>query len=87
MFYTQPNSPIYRHMNNDKLNSIETTLAHHDLQIQDLSEMINQQWQQIERLKLKLEKAYDKISEIEATGDSEGKTVSEIAASEKPPHY
>lgn len=74
-------------MNNEKLDSIETTLAHHELQLQDLSAMVNQQWQQIERLKLKLEKAYDKISEIEATGDGDGKTVSEIAASEKPPHY
>ena len=76
-------------MNDDKLNSIETMLSHHDIKIQDLSEMLNLQWKEIERLKLQLSKAYDKISDIEATseGDSKTQSVSEIAASEKPPHY
>lgn len=76
-------------MNNKSLDSIETTLAHHDLQIQDLSDMIQLQWKEIERLKLRLEKADAKISEIEASGTEENKqmSVSDIAAAEKPPHY
>ena len=73
----------------EKINNIETTLAHHDLQIQDLSEMISMQWKEIERLKLRLERADAKISEMESAGDGGKKemSVSEIAASEKPPHY
>ena len=74
-------------MTEAKLKSIEINLAHHEQQIQDLSDMINQQWKEIERLKLQLNKAYDKISDMEAATESTGKTVSEIAASEKPPHY
>ncbi len=76
-------------MNDDKLQKIEITLAHQDQQIQDLSEMINAQWKEIERLKLLLIKTQDKILELEASSDNDGKqaSVTEIAASEKPPHY
>lgn len=73
----------------DKIEAIEMALAHHDRQIEDLSEMISLQWKEIERLKFKLAEAYSKIDEMNAAG-SEGKepsSVSEIAASEKPPHY
>lgn len=75
-------------MPDDKTQKIEITLAHHEQQIQDLSEMISLQWKEIERLKLLLSKTNDKISELETASESEqGKSVSEIAASEKPPHY
>ncbi|PZP55055.1 MAG: SlyX protein [Micavibrio aeruginosavorus] len=74
-------------MTEERINSIETALAHHEMQIQELSEIINQQWKEIERLKRNLEKAYDKISEIESSEDTEGKSVTEIAAANKPPHY
>ena len=75
-------------MAEDKIQTIETTLAHHEMQIQDLSDMINMQWKEIQRLKSQIEKAHAKISEIESS-DSEGEpqSVAEIAASEKPPHY
>ena len=77
-------------MSEKKIARIETALAHQDIQIQDLSEMMSLQWKEIERLKLHLQKAQDKISEMEnSSGNEEGKgqSVSEIAASEKPPHY
>lgn len=75
-------------MTDDKIQTLETTLAHHEIQIQDLSEMISLQWKEIERLKLQLQKTNSKISEIEASeGENKSQSVTEIAASEKPPHY
>ncbi len=73
-------------MNNDTLNHIEETLAHQERQIEDLSDMVNKQWQEIEALKRRLEQAQSKISDLE---DGQGKSVSvsELAAQEKPPHY
>lgn len=73
----------------DKIEALEMALAHHDRQIEDLSEMISLQWKEIERLKFKLAEAYSKIDEINASSN-EGKqpqSVSDIAAAEKPPHY
>lgn len=74
-------------MPEERITSIETALAHHEIQIQDLSEMINRQWKEIERLRLHLQKAHDKISEIEAGENGETGSVSDIAAANKPPHY
>lgn len=71
----------------EKITNIESALAHHDIQIQDLSEMISLQWKEIERLKRHLDKAYAKIEDLETSGDKKQMSVSEIAASEKPPHY
>ncbi|MBU0799620.1 MAG: SlyX family protein, partial [Alphaproteobacteria bacterium] len=47
-------------MNNDRLDHIETTLAHQDQQIQDLSAMIAAQWKEIERLRRLLSAAQEK---------------------------
>lgn len=75
-------------MNEDRFNAIETALAHQDQQIQDLNEVINRQWREIEALKRLLEKAEAKLSSISNEGDPHaGLSVSEIAAMEKPPHY
>ncbi len=78
---------IYKNMTEERLDSIETALAHHESQIQDLSDIINRQWKEIERLKLNLQKAYDKIDEMEAGTETGEKSVTEIAAANKPPHY
>lgn len=73
------------------MQKIEITLAHHERQITDLSEMINDQWQQIEALKRQLAKAQDKLMLLEAGAgdgtDDSGLTVTEIALRDKPPHY
>ena len=77
-------------MENDRFAAIEATLSHQDRQIQDLSDMVSQQWKEIERLKKALIKANDKIEEIQNTSSEapdKPMSVTEIAAAEKPPHY
>ena len=64
-------------MAEEKIIAIETTLSHHDQQIQELSEMIGAQWKEIERLKRRLE---DVMADRE---DGNGAP----PASAKPPHY
>lgn len=67
-------------MNEERLDNVETALAHHERQIADLSAMITDQWREIERLKRLLAAAQDKIADVEAmTGGP--------AANVKPPHY
>lgn len=77
-------------MTEEIIASLEASLAHHEQQIQDLSDMVNQQWKEIDRLKSALIKANDKIEEIQNSGDKSSDkpmSVSEMAAAEKPPHY
>ena len=66
-------------MTDKKFEKIEMVLAHQDRQIQDMSEMINAQWKQIEMLKRRLDMAQSKLSVLESSaGDS---------SRDKPPHY
>lgn len=78
-------------MSDEKLNGIETALAHHEQQIEDLSEMIRRQWKEIDLLKRRLERTQSKLDELNtgmADADpNEPQTITEIAAAEKPPHY
>lgn len=67
-------------MSDEKLNGIESTLAHHERQIHDLGEMVNAQWKEIEALRRRLEQAQAKISEMQEAGGAP-------PANEKPPHY
>lgn len=60
-----------------RLNSLETTVAHQEAQITDLSAMIAAQWQEIDRLKRALTQAQDKLDEL---GDAP-------PAHARPPHY
>lgn len=81
----------YADVTDEEMQKIEITLAHHEQQIADLSEMLNTQWQQIEALKRQLTMAQDKLKTLEA-GASEaaaeaGMSVAEMAARDKPPHY
>lgn len=73
------------------MQKIEITLAHHEQQIADLSEMLNTQWQQIEALKRQLTMAQDKLKTLEAGASDAaaeaGMSVAEMAARDKPPHY
>lgn len=73
----------------DRLNAIETALAHQDQQITELTDVINRQWQEIEMLKKLLMKAEAKISSLASDGGDPhaGLSTTEIAAMEKPPHY
>lgn len=78
-------------MSDEHLNRIETALAHHEKQIQDLSEMIQSQWKEIDTLKRRLADAHSKLKDLQTgSGDpepTEPMSVAEIAAAEKPPHY
>ena len=78
-------------MSNEKLNNIESTVAHQEQQILDLSEMVAKQWDEINILKTRLARVQDKLNVVEDTansaGSGDGMSVSEMAASQKPPHY
>lgn len=83
---------IHVSMSQEKINDIEATIAHQEQQIQDLSDMVTRQWDEIEMLKARLNRTQDKLKNVEesansATKSSDAMSVSEFAASEKPPHY
>lgn len=72
----------------DKTNDIEMQLAYHDKSIGELSEMVTRQWQEIDRLKKLIGSLQDKVDGLEDGADEDGgKSVAEIAAANKPPHY
>jgi len=77
-------------MSDEKLNAIEEMMAHQDRQIQDLNDIVTKQWNEIDTLKKHLLKLGAKIEEVEGIakeGGSEGLSVLEEAAMNKPPHY
>ena len=51
-------------MNENKIIELETTLAHHDQQITEMSEVITDQWKMIESLKRRIDKALAKIERL-----------------------
>jgi len=64
----------------NRLNSLELQAMEQDLIVQDLSDMVNKQWEEIERLKAKLTVASERIGSLEdnlPTSDTP----------QKPPHY
>ncbi|QQG35791.1 MAG: SlyX family protein [Micavibrio aeruginosavorus] len=78
-------------MDDELIERMQRVLADHERQIQDLSDALNSQWQDIERLKQQLELTQSKLTHIMATADDAGQdqamTIAEIAARDKPPHY
>ena len=68
-------------MSDDRLQDIETTLAHQDKVISDLSDVINDQWKVIESLKRKLNETNNKIDELETNSGANDQ------ANVKPPHW
>ncbi len=68
-------------MSDEKLMEIETTLAHQEKTISDLSDVMNDQWKEIEALKRQLKMANNKIKELESYvgGDDQSNV--------KPPHW
>ncbi len=69
-------------MTEQKLMHIETTLAHHEQTITELSDLITAQWKEIESLKARLEKTLSKIERLEETMPADSQM-----ANQKPPHY
>ena len=77
-------------MTDETIINLQETLAHHDRQINDLSDIIIKQGEDIDRLKKHILKLEDKITQIEddaPSGDGKTMSVSDIAARDKPPHY
>ena len=74
----------------DHIHHIEETLSHHEQQIQDLSDMVARQWQEIDLLKKAIRALQEKMGSFslgaEKTG-SENLSVTEQALRDKPPHY
>ncbi len=66
-----------------RIEALEIKAAHQEQQIQDLSEMVSDQWKMIEKLGGQLSKANAKIESLEdiSLGNVPG------LADEKPPHY
>lgn len=60
---------------------IESTITHQDQQIQDLSDMVGQQWTEIDRLKKLLSRATERLENLENPSE-DGSITHEI-----PPHY
>lgn len=78
-------------MTAEKIDKIETLLAHQERQIQDLSDMLNLQRKEIDVLKTRLDRTQKKIVDMETMNDGGGQSeilsVTEQAARDKPPHY
>ena len=71
-------------MNNDieaRFQALEELLAHRDIEVQDLSDMVSQQWKRIEALEREIERTKDRIITLEdEVGDGPD-------ANQKPPHW
>ena len=67
-------------MSNDteqRLTALEMTVTHHEQTIHELSDVINEQWTQSEKLKLELGRLDETKADIEPEED----------ATRRPPHY
>jgi SlyX protein len=71
----------------DDNTAIETALAHHDRQIQDLEEIVRRQWDDIDRLRRLVEKLQGALEAGRDDTPGEPASVAEIAAANRPPHY
>jgi len=64
-----------------RLEDIERTIAYQDQQIQDLSDMVNAQWKDVDKLKKHIAHARERLENLENPSD-DGAIIPE-----KPPHY
>jgi SlyX protein len=73
----------------DRVTELETALAHQEMKVQELSDIVDRQWKDIERLNRRLDRLVERIDEVAAAAseDTDGKSVTDIAAANKPPHY
>lgn len=68
-------------MDNEKLENIEIVISHHEQKINELNDVITQQWEHIEKLNRRLDKALGKIECLE---NSEQNVATPV---DRPPHY
>jgi len=75
-------------MTDERLNDLETSMIYQEKQIEDLSNMVSKQWQEIDSLKKLLGRATSRINELENQYEEvDQKSITDIASAEKPPHY
>ncbi len=79
-------------MTDVKFIELEALISHQEQQIQDLSDMVTKQWDEIDLLKARLNKTQAKLKSVEdiansATKSGDAMSVSDFADAEKPPHY
>lgn len=67
----------------ERINEIEIMLVHQEQKIDELGEVIEKQWKEIDALKAKLRMTEGKIEELEMASQGDGTP----AADQKPPHY
>ena len=74
-----------------KISDMEMMIAHQDKQIQELNDIVTKQWNEIDAIKTYMRATKSKLEELEHSlgenSEKKGMSVSDIAASEKPPHY
>ncbi|MBC8270352.1 MAG: SlyX family protein [Rhodospirillaceae bacterium] len=64
-----------------RINQLEEALAHQEMLVHDLSDVLNKQWQAIERMSRRLQELEEKIDSLKST------TESPEAGEPPPPHY
>lgn len=78
-------------MSEDRFCDIEIKVAHLEAQVSELSDVIHEQWKELERYKRKLVRAESKIEGLESSksdsDDRSGLNSIELAALDRPPHY
>ena len=72
----------------NKLETLETLIAHQSKEVSDLNDVVTKQAEEIDTLKkyikIKLDKIENSLSDL---GESEHKSIIEEEAANKPPHY
>ena len=73
----------------DKLNNIEATLAHQEIQIEELSQTVAKQFDVIDILTKKVDILQNMVEALDAEVEDSGDGLSSIdkAALDTPPHY
>ena len=72
------------------LQALQTAIAHHERQIQDLSDLVMEQRKDIDRIRRLLDKTGQKLADLElsaAEGQGEALSATDQALRDKPPHY
>ncbi len=68
-------------MEDNRLNDIEAKLAHQELAVSDLNDVIYRQQQQLDQLEKRCQQLLRRVQQLEQYRDSEG------AEEDLPPHY
>lgn len=74
----------------ERIDSLESTLAHMEKKVEELSDIVAAQDRVLIALKRKLSDTYDKVETLEADARARGErslSATDVAKRDKPPHY